>query len=512
MAPIAEAAEESVLDGLPIVRIVLERYNIFDTSDPKTSKWLYRAANAVHIKSREGLIRSMLLFREGDAYKEAEAVESARLLRALGVMNPVMVTAHEVEGGVEVTVETHDQWSLQVGADAGLSGNRGSFGFQLQEENFLGWGKYLNIGFDSDVERDTWSFRYQDPNIFGTRWTTEIGYQNRTDGFFKDIRISRPFFSLNTPRAWGGRWESEEIIEHLYAANESVVQGLRKTEVLRAWYGIRLGRAEPTTRRLVVGWDAQRVRYDDWQWIDTGDPYAPPQDREISGVRIAFDQIADNYEVLHGFRSWSSQEDVGLGPRFSIGATFSGPALGGDMSRILFDGLFSMARHHGRWLVMGDAWLSGRFDRSDPRNVLFGAQIAAAQIGERGFQFRFLADASYELDLDRQLTLGSDVGLRGWNPDTFDGTGRALVNAQWRTMLLRDVFHFFSVGAVVFVDAGKTWNPRVGLDTDGVRADAGVGLLFDLSRLSVSNVLRLEVAWPDDGSSPVVTITGSALF
>ena len=48
-------------------------------------------------------------------------------------MNPVEITAHEVDGGVEVVVETHDQWSLQVGADAGLSGNRGTFGFQLQE-------------------------------------------------------------------------------------------------------------------------------------------------------------------------------------------------------------------------------------------------------------------------------------------------------------------------------------------------------------------------------------------
>ena len=64
---------------------------------------------------------------------------------------------------------------------------------------------------------------------------------------------------------------------------------------------------------------------------------------------------------------------------------------------------------------------------------------------------------------------------------------------------------------MVFADAGKTWNPRVGFDTDGVRADAGAGLLFDLSRLSMNNVLRVEVAWPDDRSGPVVTLTGSAL-
>jgi len=508
----AAASEESELDGLPIVRIVCERYSIFDTSDPKTSKWPYRAANAVHIRSRERFIRSMLLFSEGDSYSDADAAESARLLRALGIMNPVEISAQEIEGGVEVTVETHDQWSLQVGADAGLSGNRGSFGVQIQEENLLGWGKELSLGFDSDVERDSWIYGFIDPNIFGTRWTTELVYQNRTDGSLRRIRVERPFFSLDTPRGWGAWWESEELTEHLYATNESVVQGRRRSEIFRVWYGIQLGKPNRITRRLTLGWDVQQVEYDDWRWIETGEPYPSPQPLDISGIRVGYEQITENYEVLHGFRAWSAQEDIGLGPNFKIGATFSGPALGGDINRVLYDGLFSIARHHGRWLVMGDVWLSGRFDQSKPRDVLLGIQLAAAQIGQRGFQFRLLVDASHELQLDRQLTLGADVGLRGWDPDTFDGTGRALVNAQWRTVVFHDVLHLFSVGVVVFADAGKTWNPRIGPDTDGVRADAGAGLLFDLSRLSTSNVLRVEVAWPDDRSGPVVTITGSALF
>jgi hypothetical protein len=282
--------------------------------------------------------------------------------------------------------------------------------------------------------------------------------------------------------------------------------------MLRGWYGIELGDGEPITRRLFVGWDAEKVRYENWRWVDSGETYTPPPPRDVSGVHIGYEQVRDNFEVLHGFRAWSTQEDVGLGPNFRFGATFSGPALGGDISRILYDGGVSIGHHKGRWLLLGDAWLSGRFDRGEARNVLYGIQLAASKIGERGFQFRLLVDASHELDLDRQLTLGADVGLRGWDPDTFDGTGRALVNAQWRTILFRDVLNFFSVGAVVFTDAGKTWNPRVGLDTDGVRTDAGVGLLFDLSRLSLSNILRLEVAWPDDSTGPVVTLTGSALF
>ncbi len=506
------AAEASDLDGLTIERIIYERYAIFDTSDPKTSKWPYRAANAVHIRSREPFIRTMLLFKVGDPYSAADAAESARLLRSLGIMNPVEITAREIEGGVEVIVETHDQWSLQIGADAGLSGNRGTWGVQIQEENLAGWGKELSIAYDSNVERDSWSYGYIDPNVFGTRWVAELVYQNRTDGYLKRIRAERPFFSLDTPRGWGAWWETEELTEHLYSAAESVIDGQRTSEAFRAWYGIRLGGRGGITRRLSVGWDARQNAYDDWQWIDTGDPYPAPQPLDVSGVRVGYEQIANNYEVLYGLRAWSTQEDVALGPNFSAGVTLSAPALGGDTERVLYDGLFSIARHHGRWLLMGDAWLNGRFDGSQPENVVYGIQLAASQIGVRGFQFRLLFDDSYELELDRQITLGADVGLRGWDPDYFDGTGRALVNAQWRTIVFRDVLKLFSVGVVVFVDAGKTWAPRVGADTDGIRTDAGVGLLFDLSRYSLSNVLRFEVGWPDDRSGPVVTLTGSALF
>jgi hypothetical protein len=511
-ASAAAASEESDLDGLPIVRIVCDRNNVFDTTDPETSKWFYRAANAVHIRSRERFIRTMLLFREGDPYSAEDASESARLLRSLGFINPVEITAREVEGGVEVTVETHDQWSLQIGADAGVAGNRGSFGFQLQEENLLGFGKTLTLGYASDVERDTKSVRYEDPNIFGSRWITDLVYEDRTDGYLKRIRAERPFFSLHTPNAWGGLWESEDLVEHLWADGESVIQGHRTSEELHGWYGLRLRNSGRITRRLVLGWDAVEVRYDDWHWVDSDEPYPTPLDLEISGVHLGYEQITNNYEVLHGFRAWSTQEDVGLGPNFKIGVTLSAPALGGDINRVLFDGVFSVGRHRGRWLLMGDAWTSGRFDEGEPRNVLAGVQLTASQIGHRGFQFRFLVDASHELDLDRQLTLGADVGLRGWNPDTFDGTGRALVNAQWRTILFRDVFKLFSVGAVLFTDAGATWNPRVGRSTEGVRADAGFGLLFDLSRFSTTNLLRAEIAWPDDNSGPVVTLTGSALF
>ena len=125
---------------------------------------------------------------------------------------------------------------------------------------------------------------------------------------------------------------------------------------------------------------------------------------------------------------------------------------------------------------------------------------------------RLLVEGSRHLDRDRQLTLGADLGLRGWDPDYFDGTGRAVLNVQYRQLLKEEVLGLFSVGVVLFSDAGMTWDPRVGEDTDGVRFDVGAGFLFDLSNLGRSTLLRVDAALPDDGTGITITVSTSTIF
>ena len=106
ITPAVASPSDEVIEGLPIVNIRVDSYDIFDLSNPKTKAWPYRWANALHIISKEDFIRSMLLFKEGDPYCESAAAESARILRGLGIMNPVEISGRRVPGGVEVTVET----------------------------------------------------------------------------------------------------------------------------------------------------------------------------------------------------------------------------------------------------------------------------------------------------------------------------------------------------------------------------------------------------------------------
>jgi hypothetical protein len=504
--------ERADVEGQPIVRIVFQRFDIFDTSKPETSQWFYRAANSLHIISKESFIRSRLLFEEGDPYSAALAEESARVLRALGFINPVLISAQPVEGGVEVTVETHDQWTLEAGGAFGMIGDQEDWRLEFQEKNFLGLGTKLELQYGSDVERDETVLSYYDPNIGASWWRMELSYADRTDGFRELARVERPFYALATPRAMGGLWDRDHRVDHLYSEGDSVVSGAEQAEHAAIWYGIRLAGAGQATHRVTLGFDHRHDTFADWSWEATGSPYPTPEDRLVDGPRATYERVSDNFEVLQGFRAWSIQEDVAMGPNLRAGATLSLPALGGDVPRLLLDGRFDMAHRRGDWLFLGEASIEGRVDDGNFRNWVAGAWVGAAQLGRHGWQMRLLADVSRDLDLDRQLTLGADLGLRGWSPDFFDGTGRAVANVQWRALIKDDVFHVLALGIEVFADAGATWDARVGRSTDGVRFDGGIGLIGDLTTIGLVNIARIELGFPDDGSGPTVIVSTSALF
>ena len=510
-APLVSAADGQDLDGLTIVSIRFVRYDVFDTSDEKTSSKPYRWANAVHIVSKEDFLRSQLLFEEGDPYSARLAAESARILRQRRLMNPVDISARRVPEGVAVTVTTHDHWSLRTGGQLSVFGNRTNLYFDFEEDNLLGWGKGVTLAYDSNHERSAWSYQYLDPNFLSSRWSVNVVHSNLSDGTRNELTVSRPFFSLSTPWSAGVQGLSENLTEHLYVSSQGAVSGRSHHESARLWGGIRLPGNGRVSRRLLAGWEHRVDLYSDWQWTD-GRPYPEPEDLVVNGPSLAFEQVVDNYEVVTGYQAWDTQEDISLGPDIRFGLTYSSPAFGGDTTRLLFEGGARVGDTAGNWLLLGDGWFSGRMDGNGAQNVVMGLKLGAAQLGTHGWQARLLAETSSQLALDRQLALGADTGLRGWNPDHFDGTGRAVLNVQWRRLLKRDLLGLLSVGVLVFGDSGVTWAPRIGPGTDGVRFDAGVGLLLDLSHLSRTSLIQVSAGVPDDGSGITFIVTTSAIF
>ncbi len=510
-AVVPALAGETVPAGTPIVAITIVRHNVFDTDDPATGAWPYRAANALHIVSREGFVRSLLLFRVGDPLDPDLLAESERALRATGFLSPVTIRARAAPGGAEVVVETRDQWTTEAAINYGLAGKQQKYGFSLTEENLVGWGKELELLWKSDPERTSLTTIYSDPLFLGTRWTLDLVHSNASDGTVDKVRVEYPFYALATPRAGGLSWQRNSLLDYLWAGGDKQVSGDSLLRSFRLWGGVGMPGGEHTTNRFTVGLFQDRAEFADWAYLD-GRPYQTPADRDLVGVEVGFEQQSDRWEVIHGFRSWSRQEDVPLGPNWHASVGVSLPALGGDARRLRFAGDVTLGWLQGRQYTWLEGALSGRLDDGAGVNEVLHVEGGTALTGSQGFRARLAADVSHNLDRENQLTLGADSGLRGWDPNTFDGTGRAVANVEYRRQLTGEVLHLGILGMALFADAGRSWQPRIGADTGGVRYDAGAGLTAEITRAAILHIVRIEVAFPDHGGGPLVLITGVSLF
>lgn len=507
----AGAGTNEVASGTRILTVRIERHDIFDLDDPATSAWPYRWVDALHVTTREEFIRSLLLFRVGDPLDPARLVESEVILRGTGFLNPVHISAHPVPGGAEVVVETHDQWTTAVDIAFGISGNRHHTGGSISEDNLLGLGKGLLLDVRSDPERTSTTFRYRDSTFFHSRWRLELERTDASDGFTDFLKVEYPFFAILTPRAGGARWRREELKDYLWSGGERQVEGQINSHNFDVWGGLRLPGDGIRTNRLTLGVFGERAVFDDWHRLD-GLPFQQPEDRDLLGVEVGWQHETFNWRVVQGFRAWLRQEDLPLGPNWQVTAGVSLPALGGDRPRLRYHGSLTAGQLNGRtysWLI---ADLSGRVEEGGIANGVTHLEVGGALTGTAGWRARVAADLGHDLDRERQLTLGADTGLRGYDPYTFDGTSRVVANLEWRRQITGELLHVAALGLTVFGDVGKTWGARVGPPTDGWRSDVGAGLLVEITRASVVRILRAEVAFPDRGNGPVFQITSDSLF
>jgi hypothetical protein len=507
----AGAGAEEVAPGTPIVAVHMDRHDIYDLDDPATSAWPYRWVDALHILSREEFIRSLLLFHVGDPIDPLRLAESELILRSTGFLNPVHIRARPAPGGAEVVVETHDQWSTGIGIDYGVSGDRRHAGGSISEDNLLGMGKSFLLDVQSDPERTSTTFRYRDFTFLRSRWQLGVEHKKSSDGSTDSFQLEYPFFAILTPQAGGVAWRREGLQEYLWSSGHRSVAGQADTRSFELWGGLRLPGDGILTDRLTVGLFGDRALFRDWQRLD-GSPFPQPEDRNLLGVEVGWEHQTFNWRVVQGFRAWLRQEDLPLGPNWQVTTGLSLPVFGGDRSRLRYHGSLTMGQLNGRtytWLI---ADLSGRLEQGVLVNSIAHLEVGGALTGTAGWRVRLAADLGHNLDGERQLTLGADTGLRGYDPNAFDGTSRVVTNLEWRRRITGELLHVAALGLTAFADGGKSWGARVGPPTGGWRGDVGAGLLVELTRASVVRILRLEVAYPDHGKGPVFQVTSDSLF
>ncbi len=129
--------------GAVIGEVRIDTRDIFDLADEKENGILYRAANALHIQTRAGIVRRQLLFKPGERVSARLIEETERLMRSNRIFYDVsIVPVGYRDGVVDIEVRTRDTWTLEPGVSASRAGGVNKTGASLLDTNFLGTGVF----------------------------------------------------------------------------------------------------------------------------------------------------------------------------------------------------------------------------------------------------------------------------------------------------------------------------------------------------------------------------------
>lgn len=188
------------LVGKPIRKIIIKTqdpfgYSLEDTLK-KPKKWIERAGNTLHGKTKNFYIKELILFDKGETLDSVKIKESERVLRAQRTLRRVEIVPQLVSNNdsVDVYINTIDSWSMVVTGSISTS----KAGIRVSERNFMGLGHIFNNRYRHNYKtgQNLYNFNYTVPNIAKSRIIGNILYfKNEEDHFNKSVSFQRPFYS-----------------------------------------------------------------------------------------------------------------------------------------------------------------------------------------------------------------------------------------------------------------------------------------------------------------------------
>jgi hypothetical protein len=162
---------------------------------------LNRAARAIHVTTRDDVIRNFLLLRVGDRCTDLRRDESERILRAQSFLADASVTTiPSPDGGVILKVRTVDEVSIVLGGAVNGGGFRA---LRLGNSNLLGTTSYLAGSWrDGEGYRDAFGVRYGHQQLFGRPYSLDVELERMSLGDRWLVEAAHPFYTDIQRIAW----------------------------------------------------------------------------------------------------------------------------------------------------------------------------------------------------------------------------------------------------------------------------------------------------------------------
>jgi hypothetical protein len=512
------SAQTSAIDALPdpsrleatgarIGEVIVRVEPIFDPANERESYAVYRLADRLHIDTRAATLRAHLLFRPGDVFSQRVLDETARNLRMQRyVREPTVRAVAFHDGVVDVEVRVRDVWTTNPGASFGRAGGANSSGFEFEELNLFGLGKQVSLGFKQNADRASYTARWTDSSVLGTRWRDTIAVTDSDDGHGYELALERPFYALDSRWSAGVSATQEAGIDRAYALGREVFRYARETRTFDAHAGWSSGLREGRAHRWIAGVRQESAGF---ATLAASEPatIVLPRGRDLAYPYLRFESLEDDFETTRNHDQIARTEDLCFGRRYAFELGWAAPAFGADRSAVLLSAQasrgFRLARERSLFISSG---LSGRLDDGALSDALLFAQARYYRpTGARSMFFASLSgDLGSRLDLDHELQLDGELGLRGYPLHYQSGSSRALLTLEERVFTDWSLWRLAQVGGAVFFDAGRTWGASIGGGENlGVLSDVGFGLRLGNSRSALANVLHLDVAFPLGGDPSI---------
>lgn len=502
LPPDAELEAQGALIGI----IHVETRDVFDASAADEITSLTRLLNRLHARTRLATITDQLLFSTGDPYSARLLEESARNLRGTRYLRDAIVVPIAFHDGlVDVKVITQDVWTLNPGVAYGRKGGADSSGVEIEELNLLGTGMQIGVGTTSTVDRDSRFAFFRDRQIGSSWWDLSLAYADNSDGELSSFALDHPFYSLGTRAAGGAGAREDRRIVSRYDRGEVVDQFGAHERTATGYFGRSRGVVGSWSRRVTAGFT-----YDEHSFAPAPDTLPPrllPADRKLVYPWIGVEWIEDAFHIARNRDQIEKTEDYSLGWRLNARLGYASGQFGSDRDAMLLKASISrgVAIDEQRTLQF-DGGFDGRLESGSIANGLLAASLRyySRRSARRLFFASLECSAGFNLDVDRQLLLGGDNGLRGYPLRYQSGDGFWRFTAEQRYFSNWYPFQLFNVGGAVFYDMGGTWgSDPLGTPSLGLLKDVGFGLRFGNARSALGSVLHVDVAFPLDGDGSI---------
>jgi hypothetical protein len=493
-------------EGITIDSVIIEPREIYDTTDQRYRRRLFRLANRLHIVTKPTVIKRELLLKSGEPFVAQKAEEMARNLRTRYKLVDAWVETERLPNGhLLLRVVTIDQWSLVGGGDITRDGNRTRFKFGFEERNLLGYNQFVSFDWVlQEADDDYIHTKFRDLRFFGIPYSVVLEHNTDPLNELTLVGISRPFYSLDQQFSFGTSVSRLGGRHDVY--DDSILLG--------AWQGnadqfdifteYRWG--DHLTKLGIGTWYTYRF---DQVTERIGGSIDFPSDSLYHQPAVSLKLAHADYLRMRRINNFSLLEDVTLttGVELLLGRAFTS-----DFENYFYDKLEVTAMYgqkFGENLLLTDHqytyWYKGeRQYRTRTRT--------SARFYNNSLPFMTVAmRLQYRTDFfdsdNEPLILGGTSGLRGYDQFALTGDRALAFNVETRWFPGIEVLSAM-IGGALFADIGRAWKQGEQFAIRDLEHTIGAGLRISLEKATRSEIIRFDVSVTRQGDVQLAFGTG----